>query len=181
VWYVPAKWSGWHPLSWEADTDNEMLSSIPVQSLVHLLLALQNGIFFSHSGGWSPYWVHSARRPLQAYCTCPRWLWWWRIWWNEDWQGKPKYLDKTCPSATLSTTNPTCQTRARTRAAAVGSQRLTAYKTVSFHHHGYSCTFSSSYLILYFTPDLKLKKSSRCDYLSTKLRVKVWRYLSMQS
>jgi hypothetical protein len=29
------------------------------------------------------------------------------IWWNEDWQGKPKYSEKTCPSATLSTTNPT--------------------------------------------------------------------------
>jgi hypothetical protein len=42
-----------------------------------------------------------------AYCTCPAWLWWWRIWWNEDWQGKPKYLEKTCPSATLYTTNPT--------------------------------------------------------------------------
>jgi hypothetical protein len=41
-----------------------------------------------------------------AYCTCPGWLWWWRIWWNEDWQGKPKYSEKTCPSATLSTTNP---------------------------------------------------------------------------
>jgi hypothetical protein len=27
--------------------------------------------------------------------------------WNKDWQGKPKYSDKTCPSATLSTTNPT--------------------------------------------------------------------------
>jgi hypothetical protein len=27
--------------------------------------------------------------------------------WNEDWQGKPKYSEKTCPSATLSTTNPT--------------------------------------------------------------------------
>jgi hypothetical protein len=27
--------------------------------------------FNSHSGGWSPYWVHSARRPLLAYCTCP--------------------------------------------------------------------------------------------------------------
>jgi hypothetical protein len=26
-------------------------------------------------------------------------------WWNEDWQGKPKYSEKTCPSATLSTTN----------------------------------------------------------------------------
>jgi hypothetical protein len=41
-------------------------------------------------------------------------------------QGKPKYSKKTCPDATLSTTNLTCQIRARTRAAAVGSQRLTA-------------------------------------------------------
>jgi hypothetical protein len=37
------------------------------------------------------------------------------------WQGKPKYSEKTCPDAILST-NPTCQTRA----APVGSQRLTA-------------------------------------------------------
>jgi hypothetical protein len=44
------------------------------------------------------------------------------VWWNEDWQGKPKYSEKTCPSATLSTTNPHDQIRA----AAVGSQRLTA-------------------------------------------------------
>jgi hypothetical protein len=29
------------------------------------------------------------------------------FWWNEDWQGKPKYSGKTCPSATFSTTNPT--------------------------------------------------------------------------
>jgi hypothetical protein len=42
-----------------------------------------------------------------AYCTCPRRLWWWRIWWNEGWQGKPKHSEKTCSSATLSTTNPT--------------------------------------------------------------------------
>jgi hypothetical protein len=35
---------------------------------------------------------------------------WWRMWsslWNENWQGKPKYSEKTCPSASLSTTNPT--------------------------------------------------------------------------
>jgi hypothetical protein len=32
-------------------------------------------------------WVHSARRPYT------------------DWQGNPKYSEKTCPSATLSTTN----------------------------------------------------------------------------
>jgi hypothetical protein len=36
-----------------------------------------------------------------------RWGWLWINWWNEDWQGKPKYSEKTCPSATLSTTNPT--------------------------------------------------------------------------
>jgi hypothetical protein len=43
---------------------------------------------------------------LLAYCTCSGWLWGWRIWWNE-WQGKPKYSEKTCHGATLSTTNPT--------------------------------------------------------------------------
>jgi hypothetical protein len=36
-----------------------------------------------------------------------RWGWLWRNWWNKDWQGKPKYSEKTYPSATLSTTNPT--------------------------------------------------------------------------
>jgi hypothetical protein len=32
--------------------------------------------------------------------------WWW-LWRNANWQGKPKYSEKTCPSATLSTTNTT--------------------------------------------------------------------------
>jgi hypothetical protein len=50
-----------------------------------------------------------------------------RNWWN-DWQGKPKYSEKTCPNAALSITNPTC-CRTRTRATAVGSQRLTAWAT----------------------------------------------------
>jgi hypothetical protein len=36
------------------------------------------------------------------------------------------YSEKTCPDPTLSTANPTCQTRALTRAAALGSQQLTA-------------------------------------------------------
>jgi hypothetical protein len=34
----------------------------------------------------------------------------WLLWssrWNENWQGKPKYSEKTCSSATLFTTNPT--------------------------------------------------------------------------
>jgi hypothetical protein len=63
--------------------------------------------FFNlHSGRWSRNWVHSSGRPLTGLFTCPGWLWGWRIWWNE-WQGKPKYSEKTCPGATLSTTNPT--------------------------------------------------------------------------
>jgi hypothetical protein len=34
--------------------------------------------------------------------------WWmWSSRWNENWQGKLKYSEKTCPSASLSTTNPT--------------------------------------------------------------------------
>jgi hypothetical protein len=41
--------------------------------------------------------VHSTLRPLNGLLC--RW---------NDWQGKPKYSEKTCPSATLSTTNPTC-------------------------------------------------------------------------
>jgi hypothetical protein len=36
-----------------------------------------------------------------------RWRWMWNSRWNHNWQWKPKYSEKTCPSATLSTTNPT--------------------------------------------------------------------------
>jgi hypothetical protein len=28
-----------------------------------------------------------------------RWWWMWSSWWNENWQGKPKYSEKICPSA----------------------------------------------------------------------------------
>jgi hypothetical protein len=31
----------------------------------------------------------------------------WSSWWNENWQGKPKYSEKTCPNAVSFTTNPT--------------------------------------------------------------------------
>jgi hypothetical protein len=34
---------------------------------------------------------------------------WWMVssWWNENWQMRPQYSEKTSPSSTLSTTNPT--------------------------------------------------------------------------
>jgi hypothetical protein len=58
---------------------------------------------------WWCYLVGWEVRPLMAYWQAPddRWGWLWSNWWNEDWQGKPKYSEKTCPSATLPTTNPT--------------------------------------------------------------------------
>jgi hypothetical protein len=40
--------------------------------------------------------------------------------------GKPEYSEKTCPSSIFPTKIPLDQTRARTRVAAVVSQRLTA-------------------------------------------------------
>jgi hypothetical protein len=48
-----------------------------------------------------------------AATVCPivptpedRW-WVWSSRWNANWQGKPKYSEKTCPNDTLSTTNST--------------------------------------------------------------------------
>jgi hypothetical protein len=61
----------------------------------------------SHTGRWSSAGHTQHVSHLMVYCTCPGWLWWWRIWCNKDWQGKPKYSEKTCPSSTLFTTNPT--------------------------------------------------------------------------
>jgi hypothetical protein len=72
-----------------------------------------------------------ALRPLLAYCASLGWLWrWlWRSRWNVDWQGKPKFSEKACPSATFVHHKiPHDQTRVWTRAAAaVGSRRLTAW------------------------------------------------------
>jgi hypothetical protein len=50
-------------------------------------------------------WVHSARGPLIGQLYLPRVIMMMENLVNEDWLGKPKYSEKTCPSATLSTTN----------------------------------------------------------------------------
>jgi hypothetical protein len=56
------------------------------------------------------YWVHLILRPLFGLLYQPRMIDRWLLWrnrWNANWQGKLKYSEKTCPSATLSSTNPT--------------------------------------------------------------------------
>jgi hypothetical protein len=64
-------------------------------------------VFFIYSG-----WVRLSPLGTSALIGLlyqPRMTWWW-VWssrWNENWQMKPKYSEKTCPTATFSTTNPT--------------------------------------------------------------------------
>jgi hypothetical protein len=55
--------------------------------------------FFFYFVGWGETGVHLVPAPDD------RWVW--SVWWNENWQGKPKYSEKIFPIATLSTTNPT--------------------------------------------------------------------------
>jgi hypothetical protein len=53
----------------------------------------------------SPLGTSATNWPI---VPAPDGSWWvWSSRWNENWQGKPKYSEKTCPSATFSTTNPT--------------------------------------------------------------------------
>jgi hypothetical protein len=56
-----------------------------------------------------------------------RWWWMWSSRWNENLQGKPKYSEKTCPSTTLFTTNPSWPDLGSNRGATVGSRRLSAW------------------------------------------------------
>jgi hypothetical protein len=74
------------------------------------------------------------------------------FWWNDDWQRKPKYSEKTCPSATLSTTNPKCSAWARTRTAAMGSQLHVKIK--------YEVTISV-YLVYFLMPIKYYSNTSR--------------------
>jgi hypothetical protein len=129
-------------------------------------------VFFnSHSGGWSPNWVHSARRPLLAYCTRPGWLRGWRIRWNRDWQTKTEVLGENLPRATLSTTNPTWPDQGANRAAAVAINRL-SYGTAS-----------QSYTPIKEPTEMSTRKVPRCkmwparwaDNLAAIYELNVWK------
>jgi hypothetical protein len=63
----------------------------------------KKSFFFLFLEGWD--WVSWYCGHYWPIVPAPDDRWWWL--WNEDRQGKPKYSEKTCPSATLSTTNPT--------------------------------------------------------------------------
>jgi hypothetical protein len=69
------------------------------------LLLSDNAFFFLFFFlGWGK--TESTSHAGHCLACCTRWVW--SIWWNGNWQRKPKYSEKTCSSSTLSTTNPTC-------------------------------------------------------------------------
>jgi hypothetical protein len=106
-----------------------LFHTIPLMPTQHQVRPLYlytycNAFFNSHIGGWN--WVHSARRPLNGLLYLP-----WVIVMMENlvkWRlaGETEVLGENLPPAPLCPPHLTCQTRARTRAAAVGNQRLTA-------------------------------------------------------
>jgi hypothetical protein len=66
--------------------------------------------------------------------------WWvWSSRWNENWQGKPKYSEKTCTVPLCPPQIPHDLTWDRTRVAAVGSRRLTAWAMARPSTEGMSC------------------------------------------
>jgi hypothetical protein len=114
--------------------------------------------------------VHSALRPPMAYFASPWWIWWWKNRWN-NWQGKPQYSENTCPSATLSTTNPTwCRDSNPGRRGGKPATNHLSYGTASLHYNSDSSTeYSSSTKLIFaqlikkFPTFMKLKRSLPCS------------------
>jgi hypothetical protein len=81
----------------------------PITLVMHIVLEnlvmVWKRLLFFLLVGWD-FWYCGHYWPI-VQAPDDRWWWLWRNWWNEDWQGKPMYSEKTCPSATLYTTNST--------------------------------------------------------------------------
>jgi hypothetical protein len=95
-------------------------------------------------------WVHLVRRPLFGLLYQPRIIDdVWSSRWNENWQGKPKYSEKTCPTATLSTTNPPWPD--------LGSNPGRRGEKQTTNHLSYGTPSPPHYLKLYITANLMHK------------------------
>jgi hypothetical protein len=86
----------------------------------------------------SPLGTSAINRPIVP-APYDRWWWMWSSRWNENWQRKPKYLEETCPSVTLPTTNPTWSdlgSNRRCRDGKPSTNRL-SYCTANEHQQVY--------------------------------------------
>jgi hypothetical protein len=85
----------WGPVEGSCEHGNEPSGSIKRWELLEWLHNWQ--LLKKGSAPWVSEWVSegggvhpgSTRHVCHwmAYCACPGWLWWWRIWWTEDWGG----------------------------------------------------------------------------------------------
>jgi hypothetical protein len=91
------------------------------------LLFYSSNFFYLHSGGCSPNWVYSARRPFIGILYLPRVIVRMKNFVELIGRGNGSTRRKPAPAPLCPPQIPLDQTRARTRAAAVGSQRLTAW------------------------------------------------------
>jgi hypothetical protein len=66
--------------------------------LIQWILVSWGGVRLSPLGTSATNWPIVSPRMIYDECGSTRW--------NENWQGEPKYSEKTGPSATLSTINP---------------------------------------------------------------------------
>jgi hypothetical protein len=103
----------WSPTSVGQGAPNKLSMSVIIILLLFLV-------------GWC--WVHLVRRPLQGYCTSTGW---WMlvtgaIGWIKIGRGNRSTRKEPAPGPLCPPHISHDQTRARTRAAAVGTQRLTA-------------------------------------------------------
>jgi hypothetical protein len=76
---------------------------------IHTALPLYEVFFFPHVS-WGEVRLIPLRTSIIIWSIVPApddgCSWVWSSRWNENWQWKPKYSKKTCPSAFLSATNP---------------------------------------------------------------------------
>jgi hypothetical protein len=106
--------------------------------------------FFNSHSGRGGGGLHTGPTRHVGHLYLPGWLWGWRSWWNEDWQGNPRTRRKPAPASVCPPQILLDQTRTRTRVAAVVIQRLTA-----------TYTFTSS--------PFTLQKLHKCDFVKYKL------------
>jgi hypothetical protein len=119
-----------------------------------------------------------------------RWVWGSR--WNENWQEKLKYSEKTCPSANLSTTNPTwhnlgsnpgrCGGKPATNRQRYGTAELENLHTLqSKAENKKSLSFFSTLTYIFIAWNSRTRKTLNYLYVQTFRRLDVCLNLCMFS
>jgi hypothetical protein len=134
-----------------ASHDSNRAPLIQSRKLSFKLTSFANFFFFLVSWG-------GARLSL-LFTAATKWhivpavddRWWvWSSRWNENWQGKPEYSEKTCPSATSSTTIPTCLD--------LGSNPGRRFGKPATNRLSYGTAVCKLYMQLYLSVDIRVHR-----------------------